>query len=88
MKSSDSITDIKRDRPLLCLKGADSVKFWQRFATVDRGDMPCTYISEDHCMDAISFIPTKDITFVGFSVYPVISSQEDFTVHYTFMIGD
>jgi hypothetical protein len=45
-------------------------------------------------MDAITFIPTKDIQFVGFSVYAIgqpmadDSMFDEFTCHWKVKIGD
>lgn len=74
LKLSDSVTEIRRDQPLLCLKGADAVKTYTRFATIDSPERPVTYLSDDVGLDAVSFVPQRDITFLGFSVYAVISS--------------
>lgn len=45
-------------------------------------------MADEMSYDAISFIPTRDVSFVGFSVYPVWSSKEDFTCHWKYKIGD
>lgn len=46
-------------------------------------------MSDEMSYDAISFVPSKDVTFVGFSVYPVFApSKEDFTCHWRYKIGD
>lgn len=47
-----------------------------------------TYIADDENLDAVSFIPTRDITFVGFSIYAVYSTKDDFTCHWSLKIGD
>jgi hypothetical protein len=41
---------------------------------MDSPERQLSYIADEESLDAIQFIPTKDITFVGFSVYAVGSS--------------
>ena len=55
------MTEVHKDKPLLCLKGENSMKTYTRFATIDSPERPITYISEDHGLDAVTFVPTKDI---------------------------
>ena len=55
-----------------------------------RTDDPCrqlSYISDDEAFDAISYVPTKDILFAGFSVYHVGSTDIDFRCIYRYKIG-
>lgn len=80
---SDPVTDLNFDQTLLCVKGGEAAKSYTRFLTIDSPERPVTYLSDDVGLDAIAFVPQKDVTFLGFSVYPVVSSQDDFTVHYS-----
>lgn len=45
------------------------------------------YICDEEAFDAISFIPKRDILFVGFSVYHVASTDVDFKCIYKYKIG-
>jgi len=47
-------------------------------------------MADEMSYDAISFVPTRDISFVGFSVYPVMTENKkpDFTCHWRYKIGD
>ena len=45
-------------------------------------------MSEDVSLDAISFVPLREVVFVGFAVYQVITTDEDFTCHYNYKIGE
>lgn len=74
---------------VVCVKGGDAgPKTFMRFTQMDSPERQLTYISDDEALDAICFIPTKDISFVGFSVYAVGSSKDDFTCHWRCKIGD
>lgn len=58
---------------LLCLKGGDNgPRKFMRFSRTDEPERVLTYMAEDEQVDAIQFIPKKDISIVGFSVYPAI----------------
>ena len=47
---------------LLCLKGgAQGPKTWKRFTTVDDPCRLLNYIRDDESVDAITYIPTKNI---------------------------
>jgi len=47
-----------------------------------------TYISDEEGFDAVSFVPNKNIKFVGFSVYQVFSNvEQDFKCIYKIKIG-
>ena len=47
---------------LMCLKGgAQGPKAWKRFTTVDDPIRLLNYIRDDESVDAISYIPTKNI---------------------------
>lgn len=46
-----------------------------------------SYIADEEAYDAISFIPTKDIKFAGFSVYQVTTVETDFKCLYKVKIG-
>lgn len=88
MKSSDSLAENNVTK-VLCVKGGDSgPKTFMRFTQMDAPERQLTYLSDDENLDAITFIPTKDISFVGFSVYAVGSSKDDFTCHWRLKIGD
>lgn len=73
---------------MLCVKGADSVKSYTRFATIDAPERGVTYLADDVGLDAISFVPQQDITFLGFSVYPVFTVEDEFTCHWKMLIGE
>jgi len=46
-------------------------------------------MADEMSYDAISFVPSRDVTFLGFSVYPVMSNtKDDFTCHWRYKIGD
>lgn len=73
---------------ILCLKGGnEGPKVWKRFTTVDDPCRQLSYISDEEAFDAISFVPKKDISFAGFSVYPVASTDIDFKCVYKYKIG-
>lgn len=74
---------------LLCLKGgAQGPKTWKRFTTVDDPCRLLNYIRDDESVDAITYIPTKNIQFAGFSVYPVHSPEfETYKCIYRYKIG-
>lgn len=73
---------------LLCLKGGDEgPKCWKRFTTVDDPCRQLSYISDDESFDAITFVPNRDIVFVGFSVYHVASTDVDFRCIYKYKVG-
>jgi hypothetical protein len=55
---------------------------------MDSIERQLSYIMDDEGFDAITFIPTKDISFVGFSVYSVQSSKDDFTCLWSLRIGE
>ena len=55
---------------MICLKGGiDAPKIFNRFKQVDSPERQLSYIADEEAYDAISFVPTKDIKFAGFSVY-------------------
>ena len=88
IKLSDSIAELGITQ-LLCLKGGEhGPKIFQRFTTIDDPCRQLSYMADEMSYEAISFVPTRDVTFVGFSVYPVMSSKEDFTCHWRYKIGD
>lgn len=75
---------------ILCLKGGlDAPKIFNRFKQVDSPERQLSYVAEEEAYDAISFIPTKDIKFAGFSVYQVTTcaETEDFKCLYKIKIG-
>ena len=45
-------------------------------------------MSDQEDLEAISFIPTKDITFVGFTIYAVWNEKTPFTCHWKCKVGD
>lgn len=55
---------------------------------MDSPERNLTYIMDDEGLDAITFIPTKDISFVGFAIYAVWNTKDDFTCHWSMKIGD
>jgi hypothetical protein len=64
--------DIK-DVTLLCLKGGDNgPKKFMRFTRTDEPERSLTYFGDGEQYDAIQFTPKRNITFIGFSVYPAI----------------
>lgn len=54
---------------------------------MDSVERNLSYISEDEGVDAITFVPKKDILFVGFSVYHVVSTDVDYKCFYKYKIG-
>ena len=71
----------------MCLKGGiDAPKVFNRFKQVDSPERQLSYIADEESYDAISFIPNKDIKFVGFSVYHV-TQESEFKCMYKIKIG-
>ncbi len=89
LKLSDSIAELGITQ-MLCLKGGEhGPKVFQRFTTIDDPCRQLSYMADEMSYDAISFIPTRDVSFVGFSVYPVMApTKDDFTCHWRYKIGD
>ncbi len=74
LKQTDSLAE-NHVTQLLCLKGNEAgPKTFMRFTQMDSPERQLSYIADEESLDAIQFIPQKDITFVGFSVYAVGSS--------------
>jgi len=68
--------------------GEDAPKIFNRFKHVDSPERQLSYIADEESYDAISFIPSKDIKFAGFSVYQVFSNlEQDFKCLYKLKIG-
>ena len=55
---------------------------------MDSPERQLSYMSDQEDLDAISFIPTKDITFVGFTIYAVWNEKTPFTCHWKCKVGD
>lgn len=88
MQATDSLVECGATQ-LLVLKGGDSgPKTFMRFTQMDSPERQLSYMAEEESYDAIAFIPQKDIVFVGFSVYAVGSSRDDFTCHWSCKIGE
>jgi hypothetical protein len=76
------------NQTMICLKGGiDAPKIFNRFKQVDSPERQLSYIADEEAYDAISFIPTKDIKFAGFSVYQVTTVTTDFKCLYKIKIG-
>lgn len=89
MKPADSLAE-NNCTEVLCMEseGGTGPKTFYRFQQMDSIERQMTYISEDEGCDAITFIPLKEISFVGFSVYSVQSSKDDFTCLWSIRIGE
>ena len=64
---------VKKSEVILVLKGGDNKpKKFVRMPHIDRNTSRLSYMCEEEAFDAIMYIPNKDVSFAGFSVYPAL----------------
>ena len=87
LKLQDSLAE-NNVTEVLCIKGADTApKSFMRFHQMDSIERQLEYLFFQEDLDAITFIAEKDVMFLGFAVYAVYSTKDDFKCLYNMKVA-